>query len=76
MRLRRHVDPQAARRKITAWRVELLCGAGFDEALAERLAGDGRYDIHALLELVDRGCQPELAARILAPLDHEMGEGC
>jgi hypothetical protein len=26
-------------------------------------------DLHALLELVDRGCPPALAARILAPLE-------
>jgi hypothetical protein len=28
-------------------------------------------DLHALIELVERGCPPELAARILAPLDEE-----
>jgi hypothetical protein len=33
------------------------------------VAVDNRYDLHALLELVDRGCPPALAARILAPLD-------
>jgi hypothetical protein len=42
--------------------------AGFSEAVASRLAGDGDFDLHDLLELVDRGCPPELAARILAPL--------
>jgi hypothetical protein len=26
-------------------------------------------DVHALIELVERGCRPELAARILAPLE-------
>jgi hypothetical protein len=28
-------------------------------------------DLHALTGLVERGCPPPLAARILAPLDHE-----
>jgi hypothetical protein len=28
-------------------------------------------DLHQLLELVDRGCPPELAVRILAPLDQD-----
>ena len=28
-------------------------------------------DLHALIELVEHGCPPELAARILAPLDEE-----
>jgi hypothetical protein len=44
---------------------------GFTADLAEELARDGQLDIHALLELVDRGCPPMLAARILAPLDSE-----
>jgi hypothetical protein len=69
------VDPQQARLEIMSWRVELLRGAGFGEALADRVARDGRHDIHALLELVDRGCPPELAARILAPVD-EPGQRC
>jgi hypothetical protein len=33
------------------------------------VASDGRYDLHRLIELVERGCQPELAVRILAPLE-------
>jgi hypothetical protein len=37
----------------------------------EQLACDGRYDLHALLELVDQGCPPRLAPRILAPHDEE-----
>lgn len=41
--------------------------AGFPPPLAERLGDDGRYDLHALIELVERGCAPELALRILAP---------
>ena len=28
-------------------------------------------DLHAMIELVERGCPPDLAARILAPFDHE-----
>jgi hypothetical protein len=27
------------------------------------------YDLHALIELVERGCPPALAVRILGPLD-------
>lgn len=52
-----------------SWRVALLSDAGFADEIAERVARDRGYDLHALLELVDRGCPPELAIRILAPLD-------
>jgi hypothetical protein len=34
-----------------------------------QLANDCAIDLHALLELINRGCPPELAARILAPID-------
>ena len=52
-----------------AWRERQLLGAGFAPALADVLAGDSRLDLHALLELVERGCPPDLAARILAPAE-------
>jgi hypothetical protein len=54
---------------LVAWRRGRLERAGFEPLLADALAGDPRTDVHALLELVDRGCPPELAARILAPLE-------
>lgn len=54
------------------WRMTRLQRLGFPAELAARLAHDGRVDIHALLELVDRGCPPHLAARILAPLDCDL----
>jgi hypothetical protein len=54
---------------VVAWRRRRLRRAGFDEPLAEVVASDWRIDIHGLLELIDRGCPPHLAARILAPLD-------
>jgi hypothetical protein len=54
---------------VVMWRQRTLVAAGFDAPSAARLAGDRRFDLHALLELVDAGCPPRLAARILAPLD-------
>ena len=54
-------------RDVVLWRRELLQEAAFGDDLAYRLACDRRYDLHALLSLVDRGCPPDLAARILAP---------
>jgi hypothetical protein len=46
-----------------------LVEAGFALPLASQVARDGRYDLHALIELVEHGCPPELALRILAPLE-------
>ena len=55
--------------EVVAWRRRQLAAYGFLPDLAAALAGDCRIDLHALLQLVDRGCRPELAARILAPLE-------
>jgi hypothetical protein len=46
-----------------------LVESGFPGALAARVAADRHYDLHALIELVERGCAPHLAVRILAPLE-------
>jgi hypothetical protein len=54
---------------VLEWRRCRLQDAGFDRALADTLAADRRMDLHALLQLVERGCPPVLAARILAPAD-------
>jgi hypothetical protein len=68
----RVVQAQAAERgRVADWRRRQLLGADFAPALATRIADDARYDLHALIELTERGCAPELAARILAPLDEE-----
>jgi hypothetical protein len=63
------VRQQAESAEVTAWRRDQLEHSGFPQALASRLAEDGRYDLHALIELVERGCPPRLAVRILAPLE-------
>ena len=72
---RRAADPITAVSSIAEWRRERLLAAGFAPGSASRLAADCGVDLHALLELVDRGCAPDLAARILAPLD-ERGRPC
>jgi hypothetical protein len=51
------------------WRRRRLAAAGFEPELAAELATEPAVDLHELLVLVDRGCPPALAARILAPLD-------
>lgn len=56
---------------VTSWRRDRLVEAGFALPVASRLARDSRYDLHALIELVEHGCPPELAPRILAPIGEE-----
>jgi hypothetical protein len=54
---------------VFAWRRSQLVRSGFPQRLAGRVAYDGHYDLHRLIELVEHGCPPELALRIMAPLD-------
>ena len=54
---------------VFAWRRSQLVRSGFPHRLAAQVANDGRYDLHQLIELVEKGCPPELALRILAPLE-------
>jgi hypothetical protein len=57
------------RANVTSWRRDRLVEAGFALPVVSKLARDTRYDLHALIELVENGCPPELALRILAPLE-------
>ncbi len=57
--------------EVVAWRRDQLVDAGFERPVAADLARDSRYDLHALIDLVERGCPPTLAVRILAPLETE-----
>jgi hypothetical protein len=68
------MTPSADSERLVAWRVERLRGAGCSVRLAQSLARDPRYDLHEVLELIDRGCPAELAARILAPLDADVAD--
>lgn len=54
---------------VAGWRERRLEAAGFDERTAGMLAGDCGYDLHGLINLVEAGCPPEVAVRIMAPLD-------
>jgi hypothetical protein len=67
--IRRHAIEGHDEDLVVRWRTSRLREAGFDPQLAQALARNCAYDLHAVLNLVDDGCPPELAARILAPLD-------
>jgi hypothetical protein len=70
------VDVPAGPGDIMMWRVARLRERGFGTQLAGRLAHDPRFDLHALLELVDRGCPTELAVLILQSLDGDGDPRC
>jgi hypothetical protein len=57
--------------RVCEWRRQRLLAAGFGPPLAGQLAAMDEIDLHELLELVDRGCPPVIAARIVAPLGTE-----
>jgi hypothetical protein len=67
--MRSAVATKHERDDVIAWRRAQLVRSGFPQRLAARVADDGRYDLHRLIELVESGCPPELAPRILAPLE-------
>jgi hypothetical protein len=56
---------------VADWRRQRLERAGFPAPLARRLAGERGRDLHALIELAERGCPPDLAVRIVLPADGE-----
>jgi hypothetical protein len=57
---------------VVNWRRLELIHFGFPRSLAARVARDERYDLHQLIELVEQGCTPDLAVRILSSAeDHD-----
>jgi hypothetical protein len=50
---------------VERWRAQELERAGFPEDVAAELAMRNDVDLHRALELLEKGCSPELAAEIL-----------
>lgn len=65
---RSETDAEGVPNEVVQWRRRQLISAGFEDALSVRLAASPDVDLHGLLNLIDRGCPPELAVRILEPL--------
>ena len=51
--------------EVLAWRFDALCRTGYDLDAAAVIAANVEVDLHDAVDLVRRGCPPELAARIL-----------
>ena len=50
---------------VERWRAQELGRAGYPEDVAGELAMRSDVDLHAAIDLIRRGCTPELAAQIL-----------
>ena len=50
---------------VAQWRAEALERAGYPDTVAAELALRPDVDLHRAVELLEKGCAPELAARIL-----------
>ncbi len=51
--------------RVERWRAEALERAGYDTESALELAARNDIDLHQAIELVEAGCPPDIAARIL-----------
>jgi hypothetical protein len=58
-----HVETESER--IERWRAEELERAGYDPDDAFELASRSYVDLHLAVELLEQGCPPETALRIL-----------
>ena len=56
---------ETEREKVIRWRVEQLAKVGYSWPAAMVVAANTQIDLHAAVELVERGCNPDVAVRIL-----------
>ena len=68
MSIQTPIAPTRAEREregLTAWRLECLLGAGYDQEAAIVIALDREVDLHRAVSLLERGGPPDLALQIL-----------
>jgi hypothetical protein len=51
--------------RVERWRADALERAGFSADAAGRIAARPDVDLHSAIDLVERGCPPDVALRIL-----------
>jgi hypothetical protein len=60
------VQPQETeQQRIERWRVEMLERAGYGADEAAQIAGRHDVDLHHAMGLLEQGCPPDIALRIL-----------
>jgi len=60
-----HLQDETELERIERWRAQELMRAGYDAESAMALAARHDVDLHRAAELLQRGCPPELALKIL-----------
>lgn len=60
-----HVLEETEQMQIELWRTEELERAGYSHRAAGRLAARQDIDLHLAVRLLERGCTPDLALKIL-----------
>ena len=56
---------ETERERVIRWRVEQLARVGYSWPAAMVIAANTHVDLHRAVDLVRRGCNPEVAVRIL-----------
>ena len=56
---------ETEQQRIERWRAEMLERAGFGAQDASELASRADVDLHTAIGLIEKGCPPEVALRIL-----------
>jgi hypothetical protein len=60
-----HTAESPERERVERWRAELLERAGYDARGAAEVATRQDIDLHFAIDLLEQGCSPELALKIL-----------
>jgi hypothetical protein len=56
---------ETERERVIRWRVEQLAKVGYSWPAAMVIAANTHVDLHTAVDLVQRGCTPDTAVRIL-----------
>jgi hypothetical protein len=56
---------ETERERVIRWRVEQLAKVGYSWPAAMVIAANTQVDLHTAVDLVRRGCNPDVAMRIL-----------
>ena len=59
------LEDETERERVIRWRVEQLAKVGYSWPAAMVIAANTHVDLHTAVDLVHRGCNPDVAMRIL-----------